>query len=59
MLVFIAERLSARQLIPHRISEIVSMYVCLYVCMYLSRLGMQLFPALSANVRARAPVRAV
>ena len=31
---FIAERLSARQLIAHRISEIVSMYVCLYVCMY-------------------------
>ena len=48
----IAERLSVRQLIPHRISEIVSMYVC----MYPSRLGMQLFCALRANVRARAPV---
>ena len=34
----IAERLSARQLIVHRISEIVSMYVCMcmYVCMYVS-----------------------
>ena len=30
----IAERLSARQLILHRISEIVSMYVCMFVCMY-------------------------
>ena len=39
----VAERLSARQLIPHRISEIVSMYVCMYVCMYPSCLGMQLF----------------
>ena len=28
----IAERLSARQQIPHCISEIVSMYVCMYVC---------------------------
>ena len=34
------------------------MYVCLYVCMYLSRLGMQLFPALRANVCARAPLTA-
>ena len=46
----------ARQLILHRISEIVSMYVCMYVRMYPSRLGMQLFRALRANVRARAPV---
>ena len=30
----IAERLSARQLILHRISEIVCMYVCMYICMY-------------------------
>ena len=50
--ILIAERLSARQLIPHCISEIVSMYVCLYP----SRLGIQLFPALRANVCARAPV---
>ena len=34
--ILIAEHLSARQLIPHCISEIVSMYVCLYVCMYVS-----------------------
>ena len=44
-----AERLSARQLILRRISEI--------VCMYPSRrLGIQLFRALRANVVSRAPV---
>ena len=42
-----AERLSARQLILRRISEI--------VCMY-ARLGIQLFRALRANVVSRAPV---
>ena len=38
----IAERLSVRQIIPRRISEI--------VCMYPSRLGMPLFRATRANV---------
>ena len=52
----IAERLSTRQLILHRISEIVSMYVCMFVCMYPSCLGMQLFRALHANVCAHVPV---
>ena len=33
----IAERLSARQLILRRISEIVCMYVCMYVCVCPSR----------------------
>ena len=42
----IAERLSVRQIIPRRISEI----VCMYVCMYPSRLGMPLFRATRANV---------
>ena len=53
-MVMIAERLSARQLILRRISEI----VCMYVCMYPSRLGIQLFRALHAraNVVSRAPV---
>ena len=46
---FIAERLSARQLILRRISEIVCMYVFMYVCMYPSRLGIQLFRALSVT----------
>ena len=32
--VIVAERLSARQLILRRISEIVCMYVCMFVCMY-------------------------
>ena len=54
--VLIAERLSARQLIPRQISEIVCMYVCMYVYMYPSRLGIQLFRALRANVVSRAPV---
>ena len=49
----IAERLSARQLILRRISEI----VCMHVCMYPSRLGIQLFRALRANVVSRAPVQ--
>ena len=31
-LCIIAERLSVRQLIPRRFSEIVCMYVCMYVC---------------------------
>ena len=39
---FIAERLSVRQIIPRRISEI--------VCMYPSRLGIPLFRATRANV---------
>ena len=47
-----AERLSMRQLILRRISEI----VCMYVCMYPSRLGIQLFRALRTNVVSRAPV---
>ena len=52
-----AEHLSARQLILRCISEIVYMYVvCMYVCMYPSRLGIQLFRALRANVVSRAPV---
>ena len=34
----------------------VCMYVYMYVCLYPSRLGVQLFRALRANVRARAPV---
>ena len=33
----IAERLSVRQIILHRISR----RVCMYVCMYVSRLGMR------------------
>ena len=51
-----AERLSARQLILRRISEMVAMYVSMYVCMYVSRLGIQLFPALRSNLVLCAPV---
>ena len=40
------------RIFEHRISEI----VCIYVCMYPSRLGIQLFPALRANLVSRAPV---
>ena len=46
----IAERLSARELILRRISEIVGMYVCMY--MYPSRLGIQLFRALATRKRS-------
>ena len=43
----IAERLSARQLILHRISASVCIYnIYIYVCMYVSHLGMQLYCAL-------------
>ena len=47
----IAERLSVRQLIPRRISEIVCMYVCMYVSVTLknarmSHLGMQFYTTL-------------
>ena len=37
----IAERLSVRQIILHRISRRVCIYVCVYTCIYVSRLGMR------------------
>ena len=45
--IIIAERLSVRQIILHRISSRVCIYVCMYVCIYVSRLGMR---ALRVNV---------
>ena len=52
----IAKRLSARQLIVHRISEIVSIYVCTCTCMYVhvSVTQLHVFRALRANVHVRA-----
>ena len=52
---FIAERLSARQLILRRISEIVCMYVCMYVCIRHAQES-NYFAGYAQNVVSRAPV---
>ena len=56
LLVLTAERLSARQLILRRISEIVCMYLCMYVSVTLRNPIISCAYHDRANVVSRAPV---